>query len=135
MHELSIVLSLVGVAERAANEAGVPRVRRIEILVGELRAVEPHALASCFAYAAEGTICEGATLDIETVPARGTCPACGSHSPIVRFRVVCPRCGFSPMSVVAGNELHLARILGEPPLTGGLQQPCDRKEDWDASHA
>ena len=135
MHELSIVLSLVGVAERAANEAGVKRVHRVEILVGELRAVEPDALASCFPYAAEGTVCEGATLDIETVPARATCPACGSHSLIVRFRVVCPRCGFSPVSVVAGNELHLARILGEPPPTGDLQRPSERKEGCDAPQA
>src|SRR5205085_607800 len=61
MHELSIAQSVVEIAERHA--AG-RRVQKVELQVGYLRQVVPSALTFSFELVAQGTLVEGAELDI-----------------------------------------------------------------------
>ena len=68
MHELAIAQSVVAIADRHASGR---RVASVQLKVGHLRQVVPSALTFAFQLVAEGTVLEGAELEIEVVPAAG----------------------------------------------------------------
>lgn len=61
MHELGIAQ---GIVELVAEKSEGARVVRVVVVVGRLVAVLPDALRFCFELAAEGTVAEGAALEI-----------------------------------------------------------------------
>jgi hydrogenase nickel incorporation protein HypA/HybF len=67
MHELAIAESIVdAVCERAAGRA----VHRVTLRIGTLAAVVPDALRFSFGLAVEGTVADGAELDITETAGR-----------------------------------------------------------------
>lgn len=107
MHELSIATSLVETAVRSAEQAGACSVTRLHLRLGALAGVEPESLEFCFPVVAKGTICEGAELRLEIVPARGCCAGCGGRSEVRDLLAPCPACGGWPLSVEGGREMEL----------------------------
>jgi hydrogenase nickel incorporation protein HypA/HybF len=137
MHELSLAGAVIDTAERHA--AG-RRVLLIQLRLGELRQVVPDSLAFYFEHVARGTLCEGATLEYETVPATLGCRECGATwdlaatlgspsaawgqsppghvaAPQMSFR--CRRCGAADVAVQSGDEFEIESIeVEEPACTG-----------------
>lgn len=116
MHELSIAVSLVDAASREAAAAGAERVRTVYLQVGALSGVVRDALVFAFDVATEGTMLEGATLEIEDVPVVVFCPPCGEEKElpdVYRFR--CPSCGTPTPELLRGRELDLIALeIHEP---------------------
>ena len=102
MHELSIAESVVRVASRHARGR---RVTRVTVKAGHLRQVVPSALEFAFELVAQGTAVEGAALEIEAVPAAGTCRECGFESEQDGFPLRCARCEGLDIEVTRGEEL------------------------------
>jgi len=70
MHEVSIMESAVRMAVDAAKSAGASRVLVLRLRVGTLSGAVPEALRFAFDVVCRDTIAEGASLEMETVPAR-----------------------------------------------------------------
>lgn len=123
MHELSIAVSLVELAEQSARAGGAVAIRSVRVRVGALSGVVVEALESAYPFASEGTMCEGATLEIDSVPARVRCRACGLEAEMEGVGpFLCPSCGEPGPEVVAGDELELATMeieTGETDPVGG----------------
>jgi hydrogenase nickel incorporation protein HypA/HybF len=119
MHELSIAGSVVRIA---CAHAGERRVTKVWLKVGHLRQVVPSSLEFAFGLVAEGTVAEGAELEMEVVPAAGRCRACGAESPLPGFPLRCARCGGFDMEVVRGEELLVDSLELEETVTtiGGM---------------
>ena len=64
MHELAIARAVVG---KAVETAAGRRVVRVTLEIGQLSCVSGEALAFSFGLVAEGTLAEGAALDIRAV--------------------------------------------------------------------
>ena len=113
MHEYSIVQALVERVEREARACGAAAVHRLSIRIGELSGVDVGLLTTAFATFRDRTICEGAELAVESVPARWECPRCqrdvGAGS-LLR----CGRCDV-PARLASGDEIVLDRIEMEVP--------------------
>jgi len=107
VHEASIVYGLMRILEREAEAHGVTRIRRVNLRIGRLRAVEPQALLSCFEIFAEGTAAEGAELAIDHVAAQGHCGGCGADFELAGFRLVCPACGGDDVTLTGGDDLNI----------------------------
>lgn len=105
MHELSLASAIVETVERHAE--GRP-VTRILLRVGALRQVVPDSLEFYLGIVGRDTVCEGAQLELELVPARLAC--CGSEWEPPSFR--CPSCGGGG-AVVAGDEFMVESIILE----------------------
>lgn len=73
--------------------------------MGALRQVMPESLSFSFDLLVQGTLAEGATLEIEGVEAAGRCGRCGAESRIVAFPIRCEWCGELGLKVVRGEEL------------------------------
>ena len=83
MHELSLVGAVIDTVERHA--AG-RRVTAVYLTVGHLRQVVPASLEFYFEHVARGTVCDGARLEMEVVPARLRC-GCGHEWGLERDRL------------------------------------------------
>lgn len=107
MHELSISSAIVEVAVRHA--AG-RRVTLVAVRIGRLRQVVPASLEFCFGLVTRETVCEGAALELDLVPARLACQDCEHEWEIDVPAFRCPRCGGAAVAVVSGEELEVESI-------------------------
>ena len=107
MHELSIAESVVQIASRHADGR---RVIKVWLKVGHLRQVVPSALAFGFELVAEGTPVEGAELEMEEVPATGSCRDCGAESRLESFPLHCGACGGFDLELLGGEELFVESL-------------------------
>lgn len=111
MHELSIAYSLVEMASRAAEDAGVTRVEAVRLRLGALAGVVKEALLFSYDVATEGTILAGSRLEIEEVPVALYCPACDAISTLETIQLFCcPRCGTPSGDIRQGRELELISL-------------------------
>ena len=106
MHELSLSSAIVNtVVKHAAGR----RVTVVAMRIGALRQVVPDTLDFYFEFVARDTVCEGARLEQELIPARVRCDPCGREweldMPIFR----CPGCSGSA-KVMSGNEFLVDSI-------------------------
>lgn len=107
MHELSVAISLIEQLEQVARREGARRITAVHLLVGALSGVEREPLEFCFPMAAEGTLAEGARLEIEEVPVGLRCRRCGAEATSGELPLACPRCGAPAIEITAGRELKV----------------------------
>jgi hydrogenase nickel incorporation protein HypA/HybF len=107
VHELSLSSAIVNTVVKHADGR---RVSVVNLRVGHLRQVVPDSLEFYFEFVARGTVCEGARLELELVPAVLRCDACaaGWEMDLPFFR--CPECGSGEVTVESGNEFEVESI-------------------------
>jgi hydrogenase nickel incorporation protein HypA/HybF len=106
VHELSLAGAVIDTVERHA--AG-RRVTAVYLTVGHLRQVVPASLEFYFGHVARGTLCEGARLEQELVPARLRC-GCGHEWVLDAIDLRCSACGAADVKVVSGEEFLVQSI-------------------------
>ena len=107
MHELSVSSAIV---DTAVRHAGGRRVLSVRVRLGELRQVVPDSLAFWFEFVSRETLCEGARLEQEVVPARLRCAPCDAEWQIEQPSFRCPTCGGADVAVTSGEELEVESI-------------------------
>ena len=107
MHEVAIMEEAVRLAVKAA---GARRIRKLSLRVGALSGVVPDALRFAFDVVGRGTAVEGASLEIENVPAVCWCAACGREFESENFLDECPRCHNLSGDLRRGRELEIAAV-------------------------
>jgi hydrogenase nickel incorporation protein HypA/HybF len=110
MHELSIALGILDVAEEEAARRGA-RVAAIHLKLGPLSGVVKEALRSAHELARETSSFPRAELVIEEVPVVAYCEACAAERPVVSIQqLCCLACGAPTPSVVRGRELEVVAL-------------------------
>jgi hydrogenase nickel incorporation protein HypA/HybF len=111
MHELSIAMNLVQIAEEAARKAGASQVTVLYLRVGVLSAIVPEALRFGFEIVTDGTMLAGARLEIEEVPVRIFCEHCAAEADLPNPQIFCcPTCQRPTGHMVQGRELELTSL-------------------------
>ena len=108
MHEISVMQSTIEIAIEHAQARSAEKIHRIHMRVGALAGVVIDALEFAFPIVAQGTMAEGATLEIEFVPALCRCSTCGSEFEPKDFFYECPNCQALTVDLLHGKELDLA---------------------------
>jgi hydrogenase nickel incorporation protein HypA/HybF len=111
MHELSIAMSIVELAEEEAAQRGSARVNAIHLKVGALAGVVKTALLSSYELACEGTILAGSRLLIEEIPTVVHCPICAAHRTLDSIQwFICPECKSPVSEIIQGRELQVVAL-------------------------
>ncbi len=110
MHELALAREIIAIVEQAAEGHNANRVRVIRVALGAFGHVEDSSLRFALLAAANGTIAEGAGLEISRTTGRAWCQDC-RNTVILETRLSpCPRCGGVKLDVVAGDELRIVNM-------------------------
>jgi hydrogenase nickel incorporation protein HypA/HybF len=110
MHELSIAMSIVELAEEEAERRGV-HVNAVHLKLGALSGVVKQALLSCYEMACEGTLLQGSRLLVEDIPVVIFCPSCRAERPLISVQLFCcPECGTPTSEVTQGKELEVVAL-------------------------
>jgi hydrogenase nickel incorporation protein HypA/HybF len=108
MHELSLSGAIVNTVVKHA--AGRP-VSVVSMRIGALRQVVPDTLEFYFEFVSKGTVCEGARLEQELIPARLRCASCQREWEIELPIFMCPECGSGgSVEVASGEEFEVESI-------------------------
>ncbi len=107
MHELGITQNIVAIVVEHAK--GLP-VKGVTLEIGQLSAIMADAIRFCFDICCQGTVLEGATLNIIEVPGIGKCRDCGTENNLDQPFGSCDHCGSIKLDIIQGQELKIKEM-------------------------
>ncbi|WP_345464187.1 hydrogenase maturation nickel metallochaperone HypA [Actinoallomurus oryzae] len=107
VRELGIAGAVLRAVERRA--AGRP-VRRARVRAGALLHISGPALNQAFITVSDGTVADGAHLDVVVEPVRLGCRSCGRVVTSDRILAVCSGCGGTRLDLHSGDGLVLESV-------------------------
>jgi len=107
VHELSIAEGMVDAIRERTGDAPIARVF---LQIGRLSCIEPGAIRFCFELCARGTGAERAVLEIEEIPGRASCGACGAEGFEVDGALPICRCGSADVKVISGDRMLVSAV-------------------------
>ena len=111
MHELSIALSILDVAEEELERHAGARVDAIHVRLGPLSGVVKEALVSAYELAREQTPFAESRLVFEDVPIVIFCARCQAERSVQSLQAFrCVECDAPATEVIRGRELELAAL-------------------------
>ena len=114
MHELSIAMSIVEMAQEEAERRGV-RINAVHLTLGVLSGVVKDALLSSYEIACDSTPLAGSRLLVTEVPIEVFCPACEGPRMVASMQwLCCPDCGTPTGEVLHGKEMEVTALEIQP---------------------
>ncbi len=107
---MSLMEGMLHIMDENAKAQGFGRVRTVILEIGKLAGVEVEALRFAFEAVTEGSIAEGATLEIEEPQGLGWCVECERESSIETRYDPCPLCGKVPLAITGGTEMRVKAL-------------------------
>jgi hydrogenase nickel incorporation protein HypA/HybF len=118
MHELSVTESILSIATEHAQKAGAQSVTDIYLVLGRLSSIVDDSVQFYWDFISQNTLCAGAILHFERIPARFVCLDCSREYTIDGDMQPCSSCQSSRVKLVAGDEFRIdsIAILKQPLL-------------------
>ncbi len=110
MHEMSIALNVIDIAEEQARQAGAQTINVIELEIGTMAGVITESLEFCFSSACKGTMAENARLKLIEITGQARCEHCGHVFEARNMVEQCPECGKYVMQIEGGRNLKIRAI-------------------------
>ncbi len=110
MHEMSIAMSIVDIVLESAERENAESVERVDIDIGRLSGILPDFVQQCLEAASRGTLAEGASFRIRTIPGKAQCRECQALFDFPAFMTPCPECGSYTVSPIEGTEMKIVSI-------------------------
>jgi hydrogenase nickel incorporation protein HypA/HybF len=111
MHELSIAMSIVELAEEEIERRGNIQIKTVHLKLGALSGVVKEALLASFEMACEGTSLAGSRLVVEDVPVIVFCSTCQARRPVSSIQLFCcAECGSPTGEIVEGKEIEVVAL-------------------------
>lgn len=107
MHELSIALGIVKIAEEETAKANANKVDLIELEIGTLAGIEFESLEFVWSSAVKNTVLENAVKKIDIIKAKAKCVDCDTLFDIKNIYDACPECNSYFKIITQGKELRV----------------------------
>lgn len=111
MHELGIVYEVIKVVDGFVKENNITVVEKIVLEIGQLSQAIPRFIEECYPAAVDETAYADTELEIESLPAIGSCKNCSKDFNVIEHRKVCPQCGSSEFTLISGQEFNIKEIV------------------------
>ncbi len=116
MHELHLMKSIVKMveAQESVRYGARPITIRLRVsALSHLHGQDSTSLGAVFSMASQGTVAEGASIELISVPASGICTSCGYQSALVDQSHPCQRCGAGAWRLSEQPEVVLQDVVIE----------------------
>jgi hydrogenase nickel incorporation protein HypA/HybF len=110
MHELSIAMGIVKIAENETHKANAKSVTLIELEIGTLSGIEISSLEFVWPMAVQDSVLEKAERKIDIVPAQAICNDCATAFDLENHYDSCPQCGSYFKNIMKGREMRVIAL-------------------------
>lgn len=110
MHEYPITQQIIKIAENHCREAGANKVSAVNLVVGDYSGFIGDSIQMYFDIISEGTLCDGAKINIKRVKPKLQCHQCGAYFERKLFSFECPECGGEGGPTEIGKEFYIDSI-------------------------
>lgn len=110
MHELSIAMGIVSIAEQETKKANKKSVELIELEIGSMAGVELESLHYIWEIAVKDTVLENAKLQIDFKQAKAKCLECDTFFEMNFIYDSCPKCKSHFKNILQGKELRVKSL-------------------------
>ncbi len=110
MHELSIALGIVKIAEEETAKANAKKVDLIELEIGTLAGIEFDSLDFVWPVAVKNTVLELAVKKVHIIKAKAKCIDCDTLFDINNIYDACPVCNSYLKIITQGKELRVKAL-------------------------
>lgn len=110
MHELSLALEVIRIAESEADKIMAKSIQEIDIEVGDLSGVEGDAFKSALELLSKDSVLNEARINILRSPGKGRCNSCDYEFEMSNFMATCPKCNSFPSEISGGREFRVLSI-------------------------
>ncbi|MGZ3944922.1 MAG: hydrogenase maturation nickel metallochaperone HypA/HybF [Mucilaginibacter sp.] len=111
MHELSVVMGIIEIAERQARAANADVIEEIELDIGTLSGIEIAALDFAWSQAVKQTMLHHTVKKTNSISALAKCMDCDAEFVIEKYYDACPLCGEHLLEIIKGKELRVKSLL------------------------
>ena len=105
MHELSIAMGIVDIAQKEIDKVNAKKVDVIELEIGTLAGIEFDALDFVWPSAVKGTVLQNAIKRITVVHGQAKCLDCDTIFELNNMYDACPNCKSYLKGILKGKEL------------------------------
>ncbi|NOY50952.1 MAG: hydrogenase maturation nickel metallochaperone HypA [Chlorobi bacterium] len=113
MHEFSIALSIIEIAEEEARKVNSDTISELVLDIGTMAGIEFHALDFAMESATRNTLLDGAKIVVNKIQANGRCKDCGHEFEIMTAFDQCPKCKGYFIETLNGKELKIKSLVAE----------------------
>ncbi len=113
MHEFSIAMSIIEVAEKEALAVEAVSISSLILDIGTMSGIEYYALDTALEMAVKDTMLEKSIITVNKIQASAKCSDCDHTFIIESITDACPECGSFFSDVISGNELKIKSITVE----------------------
>lgn len=110
MHEYPITQQIIKIAEKHCRESGGSKVLKVNLVIGDYSGYVGESVQMYFDIISQGTVCEGAVVEIEHIEPKLKCPECGSLFKKRPLTFDCPECGGQGEPTDIGKEFYIESI-------------------------
>ena len=113
MHEFSIAMSIIEIAETEARSANSEKILSLELTVGTMAGIEFYALDTALEMAVKNTLLENSEIVVNKVQAIAKCTDCSNEFEINAITDECPVCNCLFSDVISGKEFKIKSLVIE----------------------
>ena len=110
MHEMSLTEGVLQILQDNAKNKGFERVKTVWLEIGALSGVEIEAMRFCFDAVMQGTLADGAKLEIIQAPGEAWCMPCGKSVRVSERFEPCPECGSFQLQITGGDQMQVKEL-------------------------
>jgi len=111
MHEFSIAMSIVEIAEAEAKKANAKTITELALDVGTMSGIEFFALDTALEMAIKNTLLDKAKVTVNKIQAKARCTDCQNEFEISQVFDSCPKCGSLYHDLLGGKELQIKSLV------------------------
>jgi hydrogenase nickel incorporation protein HypA/HybF len=113
MHEFSLALEVINLAQREAEQNLAEKINEITIEIGDLSGVEADAFRSALELLVNDSILQNAVIQIVRTPGKGVCNDCNNEFEMNFRMATCPKCQCFPSEIKGGEEFRVVSLVVE----------------------
>lgn len=113
MHEISVVYDAIRIASENGQKNNIKSINKIFMRIGEFSCINEKSLNFAFNLLKKDTICEDASIIVETIKAKSLCNYCNEEFFIDYTNKICPKCKRHSSNIIGGHEILVWKIEGE----------------------
>lgn len=107
MHELSVTEGILKICLDEGEKNKIQKIKKINIVVGELTGLIPSCISYYFNIVAKGTMAEGAEIIVNKLNIEIKCLNCGFEGRLDKEKYLCPRCHSDTYKIIKGKEFYI----------------------------